>query len=371
MSAAEAMLEEPRVGGIPIRNLYVMLAFADSLHGELGADTCGAIEQDVFPLDVLARLLAAKLVWIRRRGTPRRYRVRDDVGAMPEGAIDLPSTLRGMHLLQDRLAFRIDELQMDTPQNQLLCAGIRALLRATKTKTKTKIKAGLRDELRRQLGWFSGVTYINSHDALRVEWTTHDAAYSSYRQALALARLAVLATLPDEGAHDQHWRKLLDNHERMGDLFERFIRGFLTLEFAGRGSVSKPVFVWSDTTGEYVPRLRTDMLLEVDDSERLIVGECKLYKSPLIDRYRSVGKRLRPTHVNQLFAYLAAARDSYPSYAISGLLIYALVDTDFSDDVMLREFPVRIRTLDLHQPWEQLRKQLVALWPTTPLSENK
>lgn len=359
MSAAEAVSEERRIGGIPIRNLYVMLAFADSLHGELGAETCGAIEQDKFPLDVLARLLAAKLVWIRRRGTPQRYRVRDDVGAMPEGAIDLPSTLRGMHLLQDRLAFQIDELQIDTPQNRLLCAGIRALLRATKP----TINSDLRNELRRQLGSFSGVTYINSHDALRVEWTAHHGAYSSYREALALARLAVLATLPDEGAHDQHWRKLLDNHERMGDLFEKFIRGFLTLHAAGSGCVSKPIFEWSDTTGEYVPRLRTDMLLEVRGSKRLTIGECKLYKSPLIDRYRSMGKRLRPEHVNQLFAYLAAAQAKYPSHAISGLLIYALVDIDFSDDVMLREFPVRIRTLDLQQPWEQLRKQLVALWP--------
>ncbi len=358
MSAAEAMRAEPRVGGIPIRNLYVMLAFADSLHGELSADTCGAIEQDEFPLDVLARLLAAKLVWIRRRGTPRRYRVRDDVGAMPEGAIDLPSTLRGMHLLQDRLAFRIDELQIDTPQNQLLCAGIRALLRVN------GVKSSLRDELRRQLGAFSGVTYINSHDALRVEWTTRYAAYSSYREALALARLAVLATLPDEGAHDQHWRKLLDNHERMGDLFERFIRGFLTHHAAGRGSVSKPVFTWSNTTGEHVPRLKTDFMLETHGSGKLTVGECKLYKSPLIDRYRGPGKRLRAEHVNQLFAYLAAAQDRHRDLEVSGLLIYALVDDPIREDVKLREFPVRIRTLDLQQPWDHLSKQLVALWPT-------
>jgi 5-methylcytosine-specific restriction enzyme subunit McrC len=364
MSAAEAIREEPRVGGIPIRNLYVMLAFADSLHGELSADTCGAIEQDEFPLDVLARLLAAKLVWIRRRGTPRHYRVREDVGAMPEGAIDLPSTLRGMHLLQDRLAFQIDELQIDTPQNQLLCAGIRALLRAT-----TKVKPDLRDELRRQLGSFSGVTYINSHDALRVEWTTHHGAYSSYREALALARLAVLATLPDEGAHEQHWRKLLDNHKRMGDLFERFIRGFLTHHAAGRGSVTKPVFKWSDETGLHVPRLRTDFMLEVEGSEHLTVGECKLYKSPLIDRYRSTGKCLRPSHVNQLFAYLSAAQANYPEHTISGLLIYALVDDPICEKVYLREFPVRLRTLDLQQPWKELREQLEALWPECSPSE--
>jgi 5-methylcytosine-specific restriction endonuclease McrBC regulatory subunit McrC len=358
MSAAEAMSEERRIRGIPIRNLYVMLAFADSLHGELGAETCGAIEQDEFPLDVLARLLAAKLVWIRRRGTPQRYRVRDDVGAMPEGAIDLPSTLRGMHLLQDRLAFQIDELQIDTPQNRLLCAGIRALLRATKP----KINSDLRNELRRQLGGFSGVTYITSHDALRVEWTTHHGAYSSYREALALARLAVLDTLPDEGAHDQHWRKLLDNRKRMGELFEGFIRGFLKLHAGDRGSVTKPMFEWSGKTGMHVPRLRTDFMLAVDGSKHLTVGECKLYKSPLIDRYRSVGKCLRPSHVNQLFAYLSAARDRHRDHTISGLLIYALVDDPIREDVNLREFPVRIRTLDLQQPWKPLREQLEALW---------
>lgn len=270
-------------------------------------------------------------------------------GALPEGTLDLPTTLRGMHLLRNQLAFQVDELQMDTPQNQLLCAGIRALLRSP------DVKSELRDELRRQIGIFSEITYITNHEALRVEWTNHDAAYSSYREA-------VLATLPDESAHDQHWRKLLDDQERMGLLFEAFLCGFLRLEFAGRGTLTKPRFDWSDGVGAVqgrVPELRTDLMLEVHGSGRLTVGECKLYESPL-----SKSGRLRRDHVNQLFAYLSAAAAKYPNHAISGQLIYALVDDDFGGDVMLREFPVRIHNFDLHQPWPRLREQFVELWPT-------
>lgn len=347
-----------RIGGIPIRNLYVMLAFADALQGELSAATCGAIDRDEFPLDILARLLVEKLGWIRRRGTPRRYRVRDDVGPIPEGTIDLATTLRGMHLVHDRLAFQVDELQTDTPQNRLLGAGVRALLRST------KVHSALRDALRHQLGALAGVSYITHHEALRVDWTLRDAAYASYGAALGLARLAVLATLPDESAHDQHWQKLLDDQDRMGQLFEGFICGFLRVEFAGRGTVTKPRFRWSDPTSAthaLLPELRTDLMIDVHGSPSLTVGECKLYKSPLNEV--SGGRRLRAEHVNQLFAYLAAARVQHRDRTIEGLLIYGLVDEPFACDLELREYPVRVRTLDLHLPWAELREQLVALWP--------
>lgn len=347
-----------RIGGIPIRNLYVMLAFADALRDELSAASCGAMAEDPVPLDVLAQLLINKLIWIRRRGTPRSYRVRDDVGASPEGAIDLSGTLRGMHLVHNRLAYLVDELQLDTPHNRLLCAGVRALLRSPQVKD---THAG---ELRRQLSVLSGVAYISNADALRVEWDRSPGAASSYREALGLARLAVLATLPDEAAHDRHWRKLLDDQQRMGQLFEAFVLGFLQVEFAERGRAHRRNFCWSDPdVDSLLPQLITDIVLELPDG-RVAIGECKLYKSPLVQSQHSGTARLRPHHLNQLFAYLCAAQSKYADRKIAGLLIYALVDQPFDTDLKLRQFPVRVRTLDLHLPWPMLREQLRALWPT-------
>ena len=354
-----------RVGGIPIRNLYVMLAFREVLSGELSPETCGALESERLPLGILARLLADKLVWIRRRGTPRRYQVRGEVGAAPEGALDLPATLRGMHLLHQRVAYRVDELQMDTPHNRLLCAGIRALLRSP------RVKDELRVELRRQLSVFTGVAYISRTDALRVDWRKAGGAASSYRAALGLARLAVLASLPDEGAHDRHWQRLLDDHKRMGELFEAFVRGFLKLEFetnpAGqRGRVRVRHFKWSDNeTHELLPQMKTDIVLE-DVGERWVcVGDCKLYKSPFATSYLSDKPKLHPDHLFQLFAYLEAARARYPGQAVEGLLIYGLVDRPMDVDVELRGFPVRVRAVDLTLEWPQLRAQLCKLWPAT------
>lgn len=344
------------IGGIPIRNLYVMLAFADRLRDELSDATCGVIDNTELPLDILAHLLTAKLAWIRRRGTPRRYRVREDVGAMPEGTIDFAATLRGGHLLHDRLAYRVDELQLDTPQNQLLCAGIRALVRAS------NVDASLRAELRRHLGMFSGVSYISNREALRVEWRKRDAAYSSYNEALALARLALLQTLPDEGAHTEHWRRLLDDQKGMGELFERFLRGFLNFAFGARGHVRKRRFRWMDgDPSGLLPTLETDLFIELP--ERICVGECKLYKSPLVIG-RFGDERLHSDHLNQHYAYLRAAQARYPEHEVTGLLVYGLVDRCFDTDVCLREHVVQVRTVDLYLEWPLLREQLVRLWPT-------
>jgi 5-methylcytosine-specific restriction enzyme subunit McrC len=355
-AAVERVQPEPRrIGGIPIRNLYIMLAFADTLRNELSAATCGAMENEAFPLDILAQLLLNKLIWIRRRGMPRSYRVRDDVNAAPEGPLDLPSTLRGMHLVHNRLAFVVDELQMDTPHNRLLCTGVRVLLRAD------GVKHELALELRRQLAVFSAVSYISTTEALRVPWDRCPGAPESYREALGLARLAVLATLPDEGAHDRHWRKLLDDQQRMGNLFEEFLRGFFEYRFDGRGSVPKEKFKWmqNDPSG-LLPSLETDLFIK--QPGRVTVGECKLYKSPL-GKSRSGADRLQREHLFQLYTYLRAAQERYPDCEVEGLLIYALVDRCFDTDVRLREHPVRVRTLDLNLDWLKLREQLVGLWP--------
>lgn len=354
---AQELDEARRIGGIPVRNLYVMLAFAEALRDGLSPETCGALE-DELPLSIIARLLSAKLRWLRRRGTPRSYRVREQVAAAPEGSIDFPATIRALHLVHDRVAFRVDELQIDTPQNQLLCAGVRALLRSP------AVKDELRDQLRRQLPAFSGISYISNHEALRVRWRSVAGADSSYAEALGLARLAVLASLPDEGAHDRHWRKLLDDEAAMGLLFERFIRGFLKVEFRGRGSVRQPRFDWSaEEAHAMLPELRTDLVIDVDAGGPLCVGECKLYKSPLDGRSR--GDKLRRDHLFQLHAYLAAAAETRPERSVEGLLIYGRVAEAFDCELELRRFPVRVRTLGLDRPWAELRGQLRGLWPET------
>lgn len=353
MSAVAASVGAgPCISGIPVRNLYVMLAFAGSLRNELTADSCGAMEAEQFPLDILARLLLNQLIWIRRRGTPRSYRNREDVNAAPEGPLDLPRTLRGMHLVHNRLAFTVDELQMDTPHNRLLCAGVRALLRSDK---------GVKDEhalgLRRQLAMFSGVSYISNSEALRVPWDHCPGAPASYREALGLARLAVLATLPDEGEHDEHWRKLLKNKDGMGQLFESFLRGFFAYAFPDDGTISKPGFTWmeNDPTG-LLPRLITDLVVE--QGKLITVGECKFYESPL-----SHGGKLRRQHLYQLYGYLGAAQKRYPEHTIEGLLLYARVGQDFGATVKLHGHTVRVRTVDLGLQWPQLRQRLVDLWP--------
>lgn len=345
-----------KVGGIPIRNLYVMLAFAGSLRTGLGEASCGAIDGDALPLDLLARLLSEKLAWMRSHATPRNYRVRDEVGTRPEGALDLATTLRGMHLVHRRVAYQIDELQLDTPHNRLICAGVRVLIRSP------QVTSSVRDELRRQLAAFAGVSYVTQHDALRIDWTLRERGQAYYAEALGLARLALLETLPDEHERDAHWRKLLDDHERMGELFEEFVRGFLGIQFAGLGNVTKPHFHWSSTPHPLQPQLHTDLMIERHADPGLTIGECKLYRSPLMPG-RNGGQRLRPAHLNQLFAYLCAAATRYPARPIEGMLIYALVDEPFDGELMLRDFRVRIHAIDLRLPWKDLRQQLMRLWP--------
>ena len=78
-------------------------------------------------LEVLVRLFADRLLVAVRRGLPHRYRPQEEDLQYLRGKLDITRQLARHAVRPDRLAFRFDELSVDTPLNRVLKAAVTRL----------------------------------------------------------------------------------------------------------------------------------------------------------------------------------------------------------------------------------------------------
>jgi 5-methylcytosine-specific restriction enzyme subunit McrC len=108
-----------------------------------------------------------------------------------------------------------------------------------------------------------------------------------------------------------------------------------------------------------LPIMRPDVVLI--SPRRRIILDTKFYREPLmVSRYG--GRRVRPSHLYQLFAYLenrnAWAPDGPPH---EGLLLYPVVQDAFRLDFRLKGHRIQVRTIDLDQDWREIREDLLEM----------
>jgi 5-methylcytosine-specific restriction enzyme subunit McrC len=105
----------------------------------------------------------------------------------------------------------------------------------------------------------------------------------------------------------------------------------------------------------HLPDMRTDITLRAQGRHIVIEAKCTAHT-----HQSSYGTtKLRSDHLYQLLAYLTnlRARGIDPV----GLLLYAQAGHDMRYDYELQGIPVRVRSLDLEQPWRTVRSDLLAL----------
>ncbi|TWU21717.1 5-methylcytosine-specific restriction enzyme subunit McrC [Novipirellula galeiformis] len=342
---------------IPIQNIYYLLAYAHE-QAKFAGDVPVGADECPDALNLIALVLSQRLLRVPRYGMDRRYQDVEEESSRLRGRIDFFASRRRLTQLRGSMICHFDELSIDTPANQIIHATCRMLLASGDALTKKNRElVSLSETL------FRGVTPIQvsptSFQQVRLTRNTNH-----YRIPIDLCRMLMKLSLPTQSGEKKRFRDLLRTRNTMNRLFEDFIKGFAQFHLP-HAKVSKKQVPWNakgfDGAESVLPKMETDVTIDLFDHKLII--ECKFYKDGATTSGASVydGGGLRSNHLYQLLAYLNH-QSVQPGWSkVKGMLLYPTVNEAIDYHFSILGHDVRVRSLDLNQPWQQIEKRLLQI----------
>ncbi|SNR75303.1 5-methylcytosine restriction system specificity protein McrC [Hymenobacter mucosus] len=339
---------------IPIQNLYYLLCYAWNRLPERAELL--ATETTTFhrPLELLTHVLLTATRRQLRQGLPVAYT--EQIQELPElrGRVQLAPTLSRNLLQRSRAICEFDELGPDTVLARVLLGTLHQLSRAR------SLPAAVRHEVRVVMRRFpAGIAADAVTPAtLRAARRLRPTGLGGF--LLSVCELIHQSALPSPHADGPtHFRDFRRDEALMARIFEQFVRNFYRLEQRHFRVLSETIQWQAEAAPEVLsllPSMVTDTTL--DSPERKIILDTKYYAAALRQRYSQ--QKLISPHLYQLYAYLQN-QPTAPGQQLEGILLYPAAAQDIDVRYTLGGHPVRIVTIDLAQPWEQIAADLLAL----------
>jgi 5-methylcytosine-specific restriction enzyme subunit McrC len=109
---------------------------------------------------------------------------------------------------------------------------------------------------------------------------------------------------------------------------------------------------------KWLPQMETDVTLR--SGGRTIIVECKYTES--LFEHRFFSDKLRSSHPYQLCAYLGNLQgNAEPDRTADGILLYPTAGFALDQSYQLHGHRVRVKTLDLNQPWTAIESEMLSL----------
>ena len=346
---------------IPLATLYYILCYAWNRLPAPALLQAAAATPFERPLTLLAQVLAHGLRRWLRGGPPVAFEAQEAELTELRGRVLLvPSLSRGL-LPRGRAVCEFEELTAATPLSRLLAATLTALIAAP------KLPAALRRELRPLRARLPAGPLPDARPTA--------ATFAALRrqrprgEALLLLRVSELiwqhalpAPATDGRARFPDFRR---DEALMARLFEQFVRNFYRREQRQYRAFAETI-AWQATAPEpaalaLLPTMLPDTTRECPG--RKILLDTKYYAAALRPRYDQ--QKLIAPHLYQLYAYLQNQRPA-PSQALEGVLLYPAATAAAGMRYTLGGHPVRVLTLNLHQPWPGIAADLLGLVLESP-----
>jgi 5-methylcytosine-specific restriction enzyme subunit McrC len=339
---------------IPVSNIYYLLCYAWDEFAP--SQTIGVAAEDApDTLHLFSRMLVVGLRALYRRGLETGYVTQDEAMSVIRGRIVIGDTIRLLATRPKKIACSFDEITPDILSNQILKTTMRTLLETD------GLRSDLRAEVRQSLPLLSGVREIELNARVFHNLRLHqNNRLYAFLMNVCHFFFESLEPLDQQGRF--RFRGVEKDERRMRRVFEKFVRNF----FARAQSIFKVKqdrVEWAATALEgsdlnLLPRMMTDATLR--SSDRTIVIECKYTESLFQGRF--FADKLRSAHLYQLCAYLRNFEDSSGlDNRADGILLYPTAGTALDQSYRLHGHRVRIKTLDLNQPWRKIEEAMLAL----------
>ncbi len=335
---------------IPITNIYYLLCYAwDALEEKNELADTGALDSPDL-LNLFARVLVNGTHRLLHRGLDRSYLPRE--GELPgvRGKLLASSTLRRSLLRKGRAMCAWDELEYDTLPNRILKT---TLVRLATGELEPKARAAVSDVLR----WLTPISTIElrAPDFRRVQLHRNNRIYGFL---LRVCEFVYEHWLPDAAGGTSRFRDFV--RDGLPALFEKFVFNFYTHELPAGWVTSAPHIEWQMSgpnadARALVPRMMTDIC--ISGPGRAIILDTKFYAAALSKNAHG-SEKLRAGHLYQLFTYLRHRAHEPGWEKAEGILLYPRVERDFAPEFTTHGHRIRALTLNLHQPWTDIDREL-------------
>lgn len=337
--------------GIPISNLYYMLAYAFEFIDDSKFEDVASEEFDN-ALDLLAALLEAGLARQIKQGLHREYvDKRDDLTAL-RGKVDMRATIKNKLAKRSVISCEFDELSDDNCFNQAIKATCALIVRSPSVRRKT------RDALKKGMLYFSNVQAV---DPLMIQWSTFAFGRDnrSYRFLLSICQLVIQGMLMTDASGGMTLAPYVDEKD-LNRLYERFILRYYQVHHPGLHP-SAPKIPWAldeEYLGTMLPAMQTDITLS-GESNFLII-DAKFYSHAFQSQDRYESKTIHSHNLYQIFSYVKNKAAHAPDLHVLGMLLYARTGDDIqpNERFAMDGNDIYVRTLDLSLSFEKISEQL-------------
>ena len=336
---------------VPVKNIYYLLCYAwdhvrEGETVDVGSEEFGGL------VDLFGKVLNEGVSRLVSRGLDRDYLVLDEDVRGLKGKLDLATTIKRNLLLNGKTRCTFDELSYDVPQNQILKATLRSLTLVANLDPLQRLRS---EHLYRKLDAVSDVP-LTAGLFRTVRIHRNNRFYSFLLHLCRIIRENLLVNQEDGISTFYDFR---EDDQRMGLLFQQFVRTFLERETSYK--VSAPKIDWlgaeaSESDVRHLPSMQTDLVLR--SAERTVIVDTKFYKDPLDRRFD--GRRVHSDNLYQIFSYVTNWPATPGDTETEGWLLYAAVDR-FDYRFNLVGQPIRACSIDLGQEWMGIERDLKGL----------
>lgn len=336
---------------IRIQNIYHMLAYAfQVLRGQGYRDM--ATEAFANTAELCAAVLAQGISSQLKRGLGREYIDRTEPLSTLRGKIEVTESAKTRSVLRRQMVCNYDDFSVNTNMNQILKATCLLLLRSDISKARKK-------ELKRLLMFFSDVGDI---DLSTVDWHMRfNRNNQTYRMLMNVCWLVYKGLLQTQADGTSRLMDFLDE-QRMSRLYEKFILEYYRKEHPALSA--NPSYIgWAldDGFDDMLPAMKSDIMLS--SGSTVLIIDAKYYSHTMQQQFDK--RTIHSNNLYQIFTYVKNKEVEFSDvpHEVSGMLLYAKTDEEVQPDGVYQMSGNRIsvKTLDLDQPFDGIRRQLDAI----------
>ena len=355
--------------GIPIRNLWHMLLYAwnEVPLNELRSWALreGYVERaptmDTLLASVLIRLMQQRLRiglghdYVNATGSMHRIR----------GRINFAETLKQNSLDRGQVVCEFQGFRANSLKNQIIRSTLARLVKVGKFGPDPAVAGEMQQKLRSLLRDLDGIDFVElTPDLIRRQLYARSGHDHDYRLMLSICDLIVQRHMPsDMEGHASALVPLIDREMLvLFNIYERFVANFYRLHLKDWDVSAQKRLEWhAAEANERLPLMIPDIILQEKSSRRMIVLDTKFTAKSLTEN--QWGKAVfDSSHLYQIYAYLKSQEHLSEAHrTASGILLYPAVRNRFSENVRLQDQVIRLESVDLAAPWQEIEVQLLAL----------